>query len=71
MGRSASDIEETLMMESEEFQKLSEQHRELDARLKILNKKHFLTDDEKLEETTIKKKKLAIKDRMAVLIRSH
>ena len=59
------------MKESEEFQQLTQRHRELDARLSALTEKLFLSDEEKVEEVTIKKKKLAIKDRMAFMIRSH
>ena len=59
------------MRECEEFQQLSQRHQELDARLSALTDKLLLSDDEKVEEVTIKKKKLIIKDRMAFMIRSH
>jgi uncharacterized protein YdcH (DUF465 family) len=59
------------MRECEEFQQLSQRHHELDARLSTLTDKLFLSDDEKVEEVTIKKRKLIIKDRMAFMIRSH
>ncbi|HXV59289.1 MAG TPA: YdcH family protein [Vicinamibacteria bacterium] len=59
------------MRECEEFQQLSRRHQELDERLVRLTEKLFLTDEEKVEEVTLKKKKLAIKDRMAHMIRSH
>ncbi len=59
------------MRECEEFQQLSQRHRELDARLNALTGKLCLSDDERVEEVTLKKKKLAIKDRMAFMIRSH
>ena len=71
MERIASEIKELLLQESEEFQQLSRRHQELDARLHALTAKFFLTDEEKVEEVTLKKKKLAIKDRMAHMIRSH
>ena len=67
----ASDAHEVLMKESEEFQQLFQRHRELDDRLTTLTDKLFLSEEEKVEEVTIKKKKLAIKDRMAIMIRSH
>ena len=54
------------MRECEEFQQLSQRHHELDARLSALTDKLFLSDDEKVEEVTIKKKKLIIKDRHGV-----
>jgi len=71
METSASEVKELLLRESEEFQQLSRRHRELDERLNDLTTKFFLTEEEKVEEITLKKKKLAIKDRMAHMIRSH
>jgi uncharacterized protein YdcH (DUF465 family) len=71
MERSAADVKELLLRESEEFQQLSRRHQELDERLTALTAKYLLSDEEKVEEVTLKKKKLAIKDRMALMIRSH
>jgi uncharacterized protein YdcH (DUF465 family) len=71
MERMATEIKELLLRESEEFQQLSRRHQELDERLSVLTAKFFLTEEEKVEEVTLKKKKLAIKDRMACMIRSH
>ena len=68
---SVPSAQDLLMRECEEFQQLSQHHHELDARLSALTDKLFLSDDEKVEEVTIKKKKLIIKDRMAFMIRSH
>ena len=63
--------QDLLLRESEEFQQLFERHRELDERLSALTRKLFLSEEEKVEEVTLKKKKLVIKDRMATMIRSH
>lgn len=71
MEKSADDVKDLLMRESEEFQQLSRRHRELDRRLTALTGKFLLSNEEKIEEVKIKKKKLAIKDRMAHMIRSH
>lgn len=71
MEISSSQVRDLLMRECEEFQQLSRRHQELDERLVRLTEKLFLTDEEKVEEVTLKKKKLAIKDRMAHMIRSH
>ena len=67
-GHAAQDV---LMQESEEFQQLFQRHRELDERLSALGEQRFLNAEEKVEEVTIKKKKLVIKDRMAFMMRSH
>jgi uncharacterized protein YdcH (DUF465 family) len=71
MERSATDVKELLLRECEEFQQLSRRHQELDERLTALTAKYFLSEEEKLEEITLKKRKLAIKDRMAHMIRAH
>jgi len=71
METSASDVKELLLRESEEFQQLCRRHQQLDERLTALTAKYFLSEEEKLEEITLKKKKLAIKDRMAHMIRAH
>ncbi len=71
METSATDVKEVLLRESEEFQQLSRKHQELDERLIALTTKYFLSAEEKVEESTLKKKKLAIKDRMAHMIRAH
>ena len=68
---SAPNAQDLLTRECEEFQQLSERHHELDVRLSTLTDKRFLSDEEKVEEVTIKKRKLVIKDRMAFMIRSH
>ena len=67
----AQVAQDVLMQESEEFQQLFQRHRELDERLSTLGEQLFLSADEKVEEVTIKKKKLVIKDRMAFMVRSH
>lgn len=68
---SVPNAQDLLMRECEEFQQLSQRHHELDARLSALTEKLNLSDEEKVEEVTIKKRKLIIKDRMAFMIRSH
>jgi uncharacterized protein YdcH (DUF465 family) len=45
------------------------QHHEFESRLRTLAAKAVLSDDEQLEETTLKKKKLQVKDRMQALAR--
>ncbi len=63
--------QDVLMRECEEFQQLFQRHRELDERLSTLGEQLLLSADDKVEEVTIKKKKLVIKDRMAFMVRSH
>ena len=48
----------------EEYQDLAARHHELDERLTQLTAKHYLSEPEQLEEATLKKRKLQLKDRM-------
>jgi uncharacterized protein YdcH (DUF465 family) len=49
---------------TDEYQELVAKHHELDERLSQLTAKHYLSEPEQLEEATLKKRKLQIKDRM-------
>ena len=53
----------------EEFHELAAKHHELDDRLSQLTAKHYLSEPEQLEEVTLKKRKLQLKDRMEDLRR--
>ncbi len=55
----------------EEFAHLEVQHHEFESRLGELSEKAVLTDDEQFEETTLKKKKLQLKDRMQAIARQR
>jgi len=48
----------------EEYHDLAAKHHELDQRLTQLTAKHYLSEPEQLEEATLKKRKLQLKDRM-------
>ena len=58
-----------LMQTDEEFNTLAVQHHELEDRLHELTAKQNLSTPEHLEEVTLKKKKLQLKDRMEDIMR--
>jgi uncharacterized protein YdcH (DUF465 family) len=62
-------VREKLLEVNEEYRRLNEQHREFESRLTSLTSKPTLSDDELIEETTLKKKKLQVKDRMEAIAR--
>jgi len=68
MSIADSDIRERLMQEDTEFQKVAAEHQTYDQRLTEMDAKHFLSDDEKVEMKTLKKKKLALKDQMYAMV---
>lgn len=61
-------IREQLMAESEEYQRLREEHARYAAQLEELSQKRFLTSEEELEEVRLKKLKLRVKDQMEMLV---
>lgn len=69
MPTDASELKTYLLQTDEEFRNLATQHHELEERLHSLSSKSYLTDNEQLEETTLKKKKLQLKDRMEEILR--
>ncbi len=61
-----------LMSKDSEFRELAREHGRYEARLDELAALQYPSDEEQMEETTLKKKKLNIKDQMqAILLRYH
>ena len=71
MNAQPQDLKEELMRTDEEFHNLAARHHELDDRLHELIAKHYLSEPEQLEEVTLKKRKLQLKDRMEDILRRH
>jgi hypothetical protein len=65
----AQDVKSLLLQQSDQYRQLAEQHHELDHRLHELTDKPYLSPSEQLEEVRIKKRKLALKDRMEAIAR--
>ena len=64
MNAQPQDLKEELMRTDEEFHNLAARHHELEDRLHELTAKHYLSEPEQVEEVTLKKRKLALKDQM-------
>lgn len=65
------EVVKVLDSENGEFKSLHEEHRGLKEKLAELNNKVYLTPEEESEKVTMKKLKLAKKDRMAQIIREY
>lgn len=57
-------LKEELIRHDAEFRELAKEHGRYEARLSELTSLAYPSDEEQLEEITLKKKKLAIKDQM-------
>jgi hypothetical protein len=64
-------LREELIMKDPEFRELAREHGRYEARLNELNSLAYPNDDEQLEEITLKKKKLAVKDQMHEIMLRH
>jgi uncharacterized protein YdcH (DUF465 family) len=61
---------ESLLASNEEYRRLNQEHTELEDRLRVLSEKTVLSDAEQIEESKLKKLKLAGRDRMEAIART-
>lgn len=71
MNEPSQDVRRWLMDTDPEFHRLADQHHALEDRLHELVERHYLSAPEQVEEVTIKKQKLHLKDRMEDIVRHH
>ena len=64
-------LKEQLMTSDPEFRELAREHGRYEARLSELSALAYPSDEEQLEEITLKKKKLAVKDQMHAILMRH
>ena len=57
-------VKEELLLQDAEFRELAKEHGKYEERLSELSSLAYPSSEEQLEEVTLKKKKLAIKDQM-------
>jgi uncharacterized protein YdcH (DUF465 family) len=66
-----AELRDQLLKESAEFRRLAAEHQSYDNQLEGLTNKHFLSEEEKLQEKTLKKKKLMLKDQMYSMVQKY
>ena len=71
MSNRTADIQQMLSDDDAEFRQWADEHRRCETRLNELTTKSDISTDEELEEKTLKKRKLHLKDQMAERIRSY
>ncbi len=71
MSNSTADIQRILSAQDDEFKNWLEEHHRCEDRLSELAAKNQVSTEEEIEEKTLKKRKLQLKDAMAARIRSY
>jgi uncharacterized protein YdcH (DUF465 family) len=62
------EVKHFLLQSHDQYRDLAERHHALDDRLHELIERPHLSESEQVEETTIKKRKLALKDSMERIV---
>ena len=63
------EVKRQLLQSDEEFRQLATRHHDLDERLHHYAERTYLTNPELIEEVTLKKEKLHLKDQMESILR--
>jgi uncharacterized protein YdcH (DUF465 family) len=67
----ADMLKEELINQDPEFRELAREHTRYEQRLSELSALAYPSDEEQLEEVTLKKKKLVLKDQMYSIMMQH
>jgi uncharacterized protein YdcH (DUF465 family) len=65
------EMKKKLLESNDEFRQLATEHHVLDERIHNLAIRQYLSEPEQLEEVTLKKKKLQLKDQMESILRQY
>ncbi len=66
-----AELRQQLLAGNEEFKRLAAEHQSYDDQLEQLSRRHHLTDAERLQEITLKKRKLMLKDQMYSMVQKY
>jgi uncharacterized protein YdcH (DUF465 family) len=66
-----NELKKDLMQKNKEFREVVKLHQKYDTELENLKSKNYLSENEKLKIRELKKKKLALKDRMYVMMTDY
>ena len=67
----ATQVKDELMASDEKYRRLAQEHSQYAQRLESLVTKRFLSEEEQVEETRLKKLKLRLKDQMEQIVHQH
>ena len=63
------ELKRKLLQTDDEYRQLAAQHHHLDEQIHNLATRHHLSEPEQIEEVTLKKRKLQLKDQMELILR--
>ncbi len=66
-----AELRQQLLARDVEFKRLAAEHQSYDEQLEQLSRRHHLTDAERIQETTLKKRKLMLKDQMYSMVQKY
>jgi uncharacterized protein YdcH (DUF465 family) len=66
-----AELREQLWQNNDEYRRLAAEHQAYSEELDRLQSRHLLNEEEQLQEVTLKKKKLLLKDQMYTLIQKY
>jgi uncharacterized protein YdcH (DUF465 family) len=69
MDEQSQDAKTLLLQTDRELRDLAAEHHQLEGRLDELTARPYLSEPEQVEEVTLKKRKLLLKDRMEDILR--
>ncbi len=64
-------VKASLLQTDEAFRQLVSEHHELDERIRHLTNLAYVTEQQRYEEISLKKRKLALKDRIEAIVRAR
>jgi uncharacterized protein YdcH (DUF465 family) len=68
MPISTQDVRQSLLANDPEFRSLAEEHSRCESQLERIVKSSYLSSEDLIEEATLKKTKLRLKDRMESIL---
>jgi len=66
-----AELRQQLIAKDDDFKRLAAEHQSYDEQLKQLNRRHHLSEEDRIQEITLKKKKLRLKDQMYSIVQKY
>lgn len=69
--RVEDDVKAVLLRDDEAFRQMVSEHQQLDERIRHLSALAYLSEEQRYDEAQLKKRKLALKDRIEARVRGE